>query len=589
MAAILLNVRFLACRTARSALGFDCPSSLTALAWIAASVLLIVLVPLARSQTPPQQRLAPAEPQSKPPVQPPLVPAEPSQIEMPRPAEVAPANADQIKFVLRDVTIEGATIYSTEQLREFYAGLINTEVTLARLFEIASQIQQKYRAHGYLLARVIVPPQTVSDGVFRLQVIEGFIDRVRIEGDIGPVRERVQRYLNKIAERDPTSGKPLPLREQDAERYLLLADDIPGISVFGVLQRGSELGASELVVRAERKWLDAYFLFNNGGSKFTGPMRGASWFRENAATVLGESVEALFFASEAGEQQFGQIAYEQLLGSEGLKLRLAGDYGPSKPGFNLKPLDVKTRSWAARPSITYPLIRSRRKNLYLGAGLDVVDQRVDVVGTRLSKDRLRVIHMNGVYDFTDDLRGLSTIRLGLRQGLSILGASEEGDQKLSRQGGDPQFTSVNIFGSRYQPLIHQFGLYLSAAGQYAFNKLLNDELFRVGGDTYGRGYDPSDRSGDSGFGFGGELQYSEGGRWGPLWGYQPYGFYNVGVVWNRGNNVSPRESIASTGLGVRSQVFEYSFFDLAVAWPLTRKPTTRNDNAQFLFQVTARY
>src|SRR6185312_11278503 len=108
----------------------------------------------------------------------------------------------------------------------------------------------------------------------------------------------------------------------------------------------------------------------------------------------------------------------------------------------------------------------RRKNLYLGAGLDVDDQRVDVVGTRLSKDRLRVIHMNGVYDFTDDLRGLSTIRLGLRQGLSILGASQEGDQKLSRQGGDPQFTSVNIFGSRYQPLIHQFGLYLSAAGQY---------------------------------------------------------------------------------------------------------------------------
>ena len=159
MAAILLNVRFLACRAARSALGFDCVASLTALVCIAASALLIVLVPLARSQTPPQQRLAPAEPQSKPPVQPPLVPAEPSQIEMPRPAEVAPANADQIKFVLRDVPIEGATIYSTEQLREFYAGLINTEVTLARLFEIASQIQQKYRAHGYLLARVIVPPK----------------------------------------------------------------------------------------------------------------------------------------------------------------------------------------------------------------------------------------------------------------------------------------------------------------------------------------------------------------------------------------------------------------------------------------------
>jgi hemolysin activation/secretion protein len=491
--------------------------------------------------------------------------------------------------VLRKVVIEGATVYSSDQLQKAYAALLDTEVTLARLFEIAQQIQRRYRQDGYLLARVVVPPQTVSDGVFQIQVIEGFIDRVRIEGDIGPVTKRIQTYLDKITIRDPISGKPRPLREQDAERYLLLANDIPGIRAFGVLQRGAELGASELVVRTERKCLDAFFLINNRGSKFTGPMRGAFSLRHNAATVFGESVEALLFATEAGEQQFWQIAYEQFLGGEGLKLSLAGGYGPSEPGFDLRSLDVETRSWSVRTAFTYPLIRSRRTNFYLGAGLDAVDQTVDLLGSRLSKDRLRVIHMDASYDFRDDLRGQTALGLGLRQGLSFLGASESGDQNLSREGGDPQFTSFNISASRYQALIYQFGLSLSAKGQYAFNKLLNDELFRLGADTFGRGYDPSELSGDSGVGFRGELQYTEGRQWGPLWGYQPYGFYDAGVVWNRGSDVGKRLSLASAGIGVRSQIYEYFFVDLELGWPLTRKPATDDKGARFVFQVTMRY
>ena len=558
----------------------------TATVWIAVSILLLVNLPLAVGQVQPK---SPAQPQSKPPTRSPTVPDEAPEIEIPRPALVAPPNAEKIKFVLRAVVIDGATVYSSDQLRETYAALVGTEVTLARLFEIAQQIQQKYRADGYLLARVIVPPQTVSDGVFRVRVIEGFIDRVRIEGEIGPVRERVQKYLDKITVRDPISGKPRPLREQDAERYLLLANDIPGVRAFGVLQRGAELGASELVVRAERKWLDAYFLINNRGSKYTGPIRGAISLRENAATMFGETLEVLLFGTEAGEQQFGQIAYEQLLGSEGLKLSITGGYGPSEPGFDLKPLDVKTRSWSVKTAFTYPLIRSRKKNLYLGAGLDVVEQEVEFLGTRLSKDKLRVLHANASYNFKDDFNGLTALGFGLRQGLGFLGASDDGDQNLSRQGGDPQFTSLNFSASRYQALFHRFGLYLSGAGQYAFNKLLNDELFRVGGDTFGRGYDPSELSGDSGIGFGAELQYTEGRHFGPLWGYQPYAFYDAGVVWNRGIDVGQRLSIASAGFGVRSQFYEYFFVDLEVAWPLTRKPATREKDARFLFQVTLRY
>ena len=295
------------------------------------------------------------------------------------------------------------------------------------------------------------------------------------------------------------------------------------------------------------------------------------------------------FASEKDEQQFGQFAYEQMLGGEGLKLRLAADYGQSEPDVNPEFLDVETRSRALRASLTYPVIRSRKKNLYLGVGLDAVDQKVDLLGERNSKDKLRVIHVNASYDFRDRFKGQSAMGLELRQGLGFLGASDKGDKKLSRDGGDPKFTSLNLYGSRYQALFHRFGLYLAARGQYAFDKLLNDELSRVGGETFGRGYDPSELSGDHGLGLSADLQYTENRPFGPLRGYQLYGFYDAGVVWNRGSDVEKRLSLASTGFGMQIQFLDYFFVDLKLAWPLTRKPLTHDDDVRFLFQVTPRF
>lgn len=537
----------------------------------------------------------PAEPRPTPPLLPPAPPpAEIPPITVVPPSMAVPPGAEKVRFVLRAIVVKGATVYSGEALQALYADLIGTEISVARLFELAEQIQRKYRDDGYFLARVIVPPQTASNGVFELQVIEGYISGVRIEGDVGWVKPRIQAYLDRITH-------IRPVREQDVDRYLLLINDIAGVQAFGVLRRSQEgLGGSELVLRAERKPVDVAVVANNRGSKYTGPNRAGLTLQENAATALGERIGVFLFATEDHEQRFGQVSYEQLLGSDGLKLLASASVGPSEPGYRLSgsDMDTKTESRTANLALNYPLIRSRDRNLYLQGGFEAIRSTIDIFHLRVSENQLRVLYLDNVYEFRDRLfgdrlEGQSMLGLGLRKGLEWLGASKEDDPYLSPQNGSPGFTKLLLKGSRYQPLLGQFGLSVAGNGQYAFTTLLQDETFCLGGEVYGRGYAPCELAGDSGLGLSVEARYTDSRLLQSIKGnYQLYGFYDIGAVWHKEGDDYPekRQSLASTGLGVRTSVFDHFFAGLEMAWPFSRSPQDYNSkSARFFFQLSAYY
>lgn len=532
-----------------------------------------------------QQIPSPVQPQAFPQAEQPKLPEqEIPKIELEPLGEEAPPGASKTFTVLRDIVVEDSTIYDTNFLRSFFADAIGQKIPLSKLFEIAKSIQQQYRSDGYILTRVIVPAQSVSDGVFHLRVVEGFINAIKVEGEIGPVQERLQAHLQNLLQNKPVN-------ERELERYLLLANDLPGIHALGFLRSSTgETGASELVVTADRKPFDAYALVNNRGSKYTGPYRFSMMLRENSATFLGEQIEGNFFHTLFDdEQRYGQVNYRQVLNSEGLKLNLGASYAPSKPGHGLDIYDLETELLTVSAALNYPIIRSRTQNLYVDAGFQTLDERVKFGGQKFTGDRLRVFFTNLSYDLIDDWGGQSFLAVGLRQGMEALGASNKGDDKLSRPEGNPEHTSLNFNFSRYQTLWEQLGLYLSGSGQYAFNPLLNIEEFKLGGQIYGRGYNPAELTGDSGVAATAELRYSLPGPFEHWQSLQPYSFYDFGAVWNRDTGAEHRQSLSSAGIGVRNQVFNHLSVDLEVAWPLTRVPDAFDKDPRFFFQVLAHY
>ena len=90
--------------------------------------------------------------------------------------------------MLQSVVVEGSTIYSNEDLAGVYRELLGREVTLAQVFKVADTITARYRNDGYILSRAILPPQTISDGAVRIRIVEGYIDDVRIEGELSDER-----------------------------------------------------------------------------------------------------------------------------------------------------------------------------------------------------------------------------------------------------------------------------------------------------------------------------------------------------------------------------------------------------------------
>ena len=508
------------------------------------------------------------------------------------PSEVEPdlpPGAGETEFFLADITIDGATVYGNADLRPLYAEHLQTDISLAILYGIASAIESRYREDGYILSRAIVPAQSVSDGVYRIQVIEGFVTNVIVEGEIGSSRGLVERYMSRIPE-------SRPVNIADIERYLLLMNDLPGISGTGVLRpSGSEVGAAELVVTAQRKRFDGFALMDNRGSEFTGEQGVALGLSANSFTPFGEQTElVLFSALDDEEQRVAQITYEQQIGSDGLKVRGLASYGDSEPGGSIEALEVEQETLLLSFEAEYPYIRSRRFNFSVSAGFDYIEQDSELFGGSLTvvDDSLRVLHATAFFDYRDGFNGANSAQIGIRQGLPILGASDKGDNALSRVEGDGTFTSINAEVARLQRITSEFNLLARVGGQYGATELLSTEEFEVGGLTFGRGYDPSELTGDSGLGASVELQFSQAPGWTFLQSYQFYAFYDFGVVWNTDSNTPSEESLASAGIGVRTNLTDWLFADFEVAQPLTRELENRSDNRdseRYFFRLTGQF
>lgn len=500
----------------------------------------------------------------------------------------APEGAENIKFNFGGLQLEGANIYTEEELISLYGNMIGTEITLADLYAIANRITLKYRNNGYILTQVVVPPQTIENGIARLQVVEGFIENIIIQGDDQSLSElkTIEQYAGRISK-----GGALNIKSM--ERYLLLINDLPGLTARSVITPSETTqGAADIVIIVERDPFEAFIGANNHGSRFLGPFQFNAATQFNSYLGLNESIslQTVVTAPDAGyELVFGSIRYDQPIGPWGTKLSFTGGISETDPGFTLSQFDVEGLSRSLSFQATHPIIRSRSTNVLGRVMFDWRNVESQNSFDPTLEDRIRAIRTGVRTDFIDTVLGtaVNTLDLEISQGIDVLGSSDEGDANLSRPDGDPTFTKANLQIQRLQRLTNSFNLLLSGRGQWSNKPLLSSEEFSLGGISSVRGFEPSEIIGDDGIYGTIEVQWNSPSRT-----TQVFGFLDSGTVWDQDSTTSDgkRNSLSATGFGVRFDLPMQVDAEFIASQPLNRDIETQSErDPQFFFSVNKKF
>jgi hemolysin activation/secretion protein len=410
----------------------------------------------------------------------PTAPAAP-EIGLPNAApEAIPANAAGLSVLVGQFEVAGTFPEFQGQTAALLGPLGGRRLTVAQIYEAAATLEHAYAAAGYVLARVVVPPQHLADGgAVRLQVLDGTIERV----DVSAVPERQRAVV--AARMAAIVGAP-HVTLAEIERRLLLVSDLPGITLTSTLARGTTQGGTLLVVEATQQLVTGSL-----GIDDRLPTSLGTWTFNTSAAIN----DALGW----GEQAY--VSYSTTPNDWGVpRLRVVGG-GVVLPigndGFTLNPEYTES---IARPlpapgtpatigdfkrlalRASYPLIRTRDETLNLQASVEWDDETLDAIGfgTRFYEDDYGAWRVGAHDERILPWGALAVLDGSFSHG--IAGRDGTSALPLSQQGASPVFNKILASLTVRQPLPEAFELALIGHAQTSFGTpLMLSEQFGLDG------------------------------------------------------------------------------------------------------------
>ena len=498
-----------------------------------------------------------------------------------------PAKLRKVKFILQKMVIQGSTRYNKDRFSKLFKKYMRKRISLGHVYEFAQRITNMYRHDGYILSKAVVRSKQVDKGIIRIDIIEGFVGKVYVQGDVTGPRKLLNRYRKKLLNSKPLLAK-------DLERYLLLVDDLPGLSVKSVLTPSEfQLGATDLTLILASKKYDGSRGVDNRSSTFNGSIQSSGITNANSLLGLYEKIGfQAVVTKHIDELRFFNRFYEMPVSSEGATIYFSTAGSKSQPSTDLEEFKVKGGSPNFMLKATHPFIRSRSKNLYANFSFIHRNSTTKFLGETDSEDKLRIANLGLSYDFVDDYRGVNLLSINWSQGFGFSGARGTGSPNLINREGTSGFTKFSGKVLRLQPLAASWILLGGVSWQYALDKLLASEQFGLRGSQFGKGSNFSEITGDHGVAFKLALQRVFEINKAHIRDIKAYTFFDYGTVWNRlkTSTDSSKQDLSSIGLGFRFNLTDRLSGYLELDKPLNRKVSAEgNQGSRMFFSVSTNF
>jgi Hemolysin activation/secretion protein len=456
------------------------------------------------------------------------------------------------KILVRRIQISGNTLLPQSDLDAAIEPYTNKQMTLSSLQGIAEKITALYHRKGYFLSYAYLPPQTIKNGIVRIDILEAKYSKVKLANSSRVDSGLLASVLSPFQPGTPVDLAPLQYR-------LMLMSTIPGVRVSpAVFSPGQAVGSSNMEIRTTAKPLvQGDVRVDNYGSKYTGREQFGAGLVLNSPLGIGDRLTLEGLTSVTGNLGYGGIGYSVPLDGWGTRFGVKTSYLHYHLGGAAQALHAHGYAWISGAYLTQPFLLNPETSFY--GRLEYLHKSLsDNIDVASIFDRRHINEVKAILygNHRDSLwgGGITSYVLSYTYGnVAFNNANAEAADAVSAKtaGG---FSKWDVDLSRLQALPFQTTLRLNFKGQITNKNLDSAEQLVLGGAYVLPGYPQGALAGDSGYVLGAQLRHDLPvplpGSWaGQVFANHGYAIINM-HTWP-GFRGPDRAEMTDVGLGLR--------------------------------------
>jgi hemolysin activation/secretion protein len=506
-----------------------------------------------------------------------------------QPRDSAPAGAEAAqeapRFDILEYQVEGNTVLPTLAVEKAVYPHLGESKTVADVERARQALERAYHSAGYLTVLVDIPEQKVDEGIVRLSVIEGRVERVRVSGNRYYARGYIRSKVPSLAQGEvpyfPQVQTEMATLNRSADKQ-----------VTPVLRPGTTPGTVEVELKVQDELpLHGGLELNNRQSPSTEPLRLQGFLRYDNLWQREHSASVQYQVAPQDTTQVRALSgtYVLPVSESDNAIALYGVRSKSDVA-TIGDLNVLGNATIFGGRFIMPLAPREGVSQSLTLGIDYKDfgESVKVQGSDDVNTPIAYTPMLLQYSMTQiGRKGQTQASIGANFAMrSALLGNTDAEFENKRFKAQANYFYLRGDLQRDQLLPKGFRLIARADGQWSGQPLVSNEQFAAGGVDSVRGYLEAEQFGDDGLRGSLELR-TPGFASGSVDELLALGFVEGARLWVL--DPLPQQqsafSLSSAGVGLRLRAYRHLNASLDVGWPFQSAQETRSGEPRLHFKL----